>query len=113
VQLQRLVTEPREQPPPRFVPSSYEQLDSTVGEPAAAAEDEGLITPTADTRYWIDALCINQADVAEKNVQVPLMGRIYQGAVRVVAFLGQDGDCTEAFSHSTRTSRMPFGIAST
>ncbi|KAK4112883.1 hypothetical protein N656DRAFT_752984 [Canariomyces notabilis] len=36
-------------------------------------------TQRASTRavtLWIDALCINQADVDEKNIQAPLMGRI-------------------------------------
>lgn len=39
---------------------------------------------------WIDAICINQADTSEKNVQVPLMGRIYSSAQRVVAWLGPE-----------------------
>ncbi|KAK1752769.1 heterokaryon incompatibility protein-domain-containing protein [Echria macrotheca] len=37
---------------------------------------------------WVDAICINQRDVAEKNSQVPLMSRIYQNATRVVPWLG-------------------------
>ncbi|KAK4442311.1 HET-domain-containing protein [Podospora aff. communis PSN243] len=37
---------------------------------------------------WVDAICINQQDTAEKNVQVPLMGNIYHNAVRVVTWLG-------------------------
>ncbi|KAI1437465.1 HET-domain-containing protein [Xylaria sp. CBS 124048] len=39
---------------------------------------------------WIDALCIHQRDVEEKNEQVQLMREIYQRASRVVAFLGGD-----------------------
>ena len=37
---------------------------------------------------WIDAICINQHDVGEKNTQVPLMARIYTDAGRVIAWLG-------------------------
>lgn len=37
---------------------------------------------------WVDALCINQDDVEEKGFQIPLMWRIYSGAVAVVAWLG-------------------------
>jgi hypothetical protein len=37
---------------------------------------------------WIDALCINQADVSERNHQVCLMGRIYSQAENVVVWLG-------------------------
>jgi hypothetical protein len=37
---------------------------------------------------WVDALCINQADDREKSWQVPLMGDIFSGAERVIAWLG-------------------------
>lgn len=37
---------------------------------------------------WIDAICINQEDVAERGWQVALMGRIYQNAQNVHAWLG-------------------------
>lgn len=37
---------------------------------------------------WIDALCINQRNYLERNHQVGLMGRIYQQATRVCAWLG-------------------------
>jgi len=35
------------------------------------------------TRVWVDALCINQNDVLEKNVEVKRMGEIYKHAERV------------------------------
>jgi hypothetical protein len=44
---------------------------------------------------WIDAICINQANVAEKTQQIPLMAEIYAFAIRVIAWLGtaeDDGD---------------------
>ena len=41
---------------------------------------------------WIDAICINQSDTAEKNSQIPLMTRIYTGAIRVLAWLGPEED---------------------
>ncbi|CAI6331667.1 unnamed protein product [Periconia digitata] len=37
---------------------------------------------------WIDSLCINQDDLAEKNRQVPFMAFIYGRAQRVVIWLG-------------------------
>ena len=37
---------------------------------------------------WIDALCINQQDVPEKNAQVPLMGKIYQQAKGAIGYVG-------------------------
>jgi Heterokaryon incompatibility protein (HET) len=39
-------------------------------------------------RFWIDAICINQQDVPERNAQVSFMGRIYQQATSVLAWLG-------------------------
>ena len=40
-------------------------------------------------RFWIDALCINQIDVHEKNHQVKLMQSIYTKAFAVVIWLGE------------------------
>lgn len=40
------------------------------------------------TSFWIDALCINQADNDEKAFQVPLMSKIYTSADRVLVWLG-------------------------
>ena len=37
---------------------------------------------------WIDAICINQDDVHEKNHQIPMMPSIYGGAERVCVWLG-------------------------
>ncbi|KAK3364200.1 heterokaryon incompatibility, partial [Lasiosphaeria hispida] len=40
-------------------------------------------------RYlWVDAICINQSDIAEKNVHMPQMHLVYQRAARVVVWLG-------------------------
>jgi hypothetical protein len=41
------------------------------------------------TKYWIDALCIDQSNKAERNHQVGQMGMIYSKATRVVAWLGR------------------------
>jgi len=44
-----------------------------------------------DTRtFWIDAICINQKNIHERNSQVRLMKEIYQRAVEVVVWLGED-----------------------
>jgi len=37
---------------------------------------------------WIDALCINQENVVERNHQVIWMGEIYKRAARVIIWLG-------------------------
>lgn len=37
---------------------------------------------------WVDAICIDQESDTEKAGQIPLMGGIYMGAMRVVVYLG-------------------------
>jgi Heterokaryon incompatibility protein (HET) len=41
------------------------------------------------TSFWIDALCINQADLGERNAQVAIMGEIYSRATAVTVYLGR------------------------
>lgn len=45
--------------------------------------------------YWIDQLCINQNNNAEKSVQVLLMGEIYSSTKQVSAWLGCGAKETE------------------
>lgn len=41
---------------------------------------------------WIDAICINQQDIPERNAQVQRMGSIYKGAKQVLVWLGDEQD---------------------
>jgi hypothetical protein len=41
---------------------------------------------------WVDRLCINQRDIAEKAIQVRRMREIYRNAARVVVWLGHSDD---------------------
>jgi len=41
------------------------------------------------TVLWIDALCINQADVEERQAQIRLMKRVYEGAETIIIWLGE------------------------
>ncbi|GME48604.1 HET-domain-containing protein [Neofusicoccum parvum] len=55
--------------------------------------------------YWIDAICIDQQNIHEKNHQVRLMGEIYKHAEDVVLWLGEGDQVSEdviAFINSTR-----------
>lgn len=42
----------------------------------------------AEMLIWIDAICINQEDIQERNSQVPKMTQIYKQADQVLAWLG-------------------------
>lgn len=43
-------------------------------------------------RVWVDSLCINQTDIAERNREVLRMGEIYGKAERVVSYIGEEQD---------------------
>ncbi|KAF2242199.1 hypothetical protein BU26DRAFT_438771, partial [Trematosphaeria pertusa] len=63
------------------------------GSPMPVRENLYRFLQTAQQRYsqrpfWIDAICINQKNHIEKNHQVQMMGRIYQGAEEVLVWLG-------------------------
>ncbi|KAK5944307.1 hypothetical protein PMZ80_003588 [Knufia obscura] len=51
-------------------------------------EQEGMM-------LWIDALCIDQGNVEERNSQVKVMGRIFQGASMVLSWLGVGNEAVE------------------
>ena len=42
---------------------------------------------------WVDAICINQNDKAERSRQVRIMQEIYANARQVVVWLGQSAEC--------------------
>ncbi|KAK7448562.1 hypothetical protein Landi51_06238 [Colletotrichum acutatum] len=50
-----------------------------------------FVRPSRGVRMlWVDAICINQSDVIERNGQVANMARIYSECVRSVVYLGPD-----------------------
>ncbi|KAE8442774.1 hypothetical protein EG329_002862 [Mollisiaceae sp. DMI_Dod_QoI] len=46
----------------------------------------------SDIHLWVDALCINQLDNAEKAEQVKRMGDIYRNAAKTIIWLGPEYD---------------------
>ena len=71
----------------------------------------------ATTPLWVDALCINQDDTAEKSVQVQRMWHIFHNARQVLAWLGPEPrsdeasrnvqiaiDAMEAIEHNSETT---------
>lgn len=62
------------------------------------------------TGIWIDAICINQQDIDERNTEVKRMGDIYQGASFVIAWLGQEtDDSTKALRLLNTISKYNLG----
>lgn len=85
----------------------YEAISYTWGDPSDRVElrcNDASVTiprnlehalkklrrPREPRRIWADSACINQQDIAERSQQVSIMRHIYQGATRVVAWLGLD-----------------------
>ena len=72
---------------------------------------------TATRRLWIDAVCINQRDDAEKSTQVAMMAEIYSRADTTIVWLGEgdDREKDQAFlrvlrrvkDYVTRTEPLP------
>lgn len=48
--------------------------------------------PNGERTLWADAICIQQMNPREKGMQVQLMGKIYEGSVRTLVWLGVDAD---------------------
>ncbi|RSL40202.1 hypothetical protein CEP53_013523 [Fusarium sp. AF-6] len=46
-------------------------------------------------RLWVDAICIDQTDLAERARQVQYMRLVYKRAARVIVWLGEKQDWTE------------------
>lgn len=60
-------------------------------------------TPTRT--FWIDAICVDQSNLAERSEQVRLMAEIYGGAKQVILWLGcDDTDTKPAFETARKLS---------
>jgi hypothetical protein len=67
----------------------------------------GFRYPKKPRILWADAVCINQDNTAEKNVQVAMMGKIYESCVRVLIWLGyQPGNEDDYVYLCTGTIKM-------
>ena len=77
-------------------------------------KDRFLINIADDKKrlWWIDALCINQDDIQEKNEQVKLMRTIYGKAARVCVWLGEPDttslDLLQKITHRVGVREMLF-----
>lgn len=91
---------------PEFYALSYVWGSPTMTQPLYVDGSEVLISPNLEhiirvllshekgpaavrgKAIWIDALCIDQGNLAEKEQQIPLMRQIYRQATRVLMWLG-------------------------
>ena len=60
---------------------------------------ERLRLPDQDRYLWVDAICINQSDIPERNNQVKQMHWMYQLAERVIIWLGEHSEDSRLAIH--------------
>jgi hypothetical protein len=64
--------------------------DTPISVPASAAAALRRIRLADSARtVWLDAVCINQNDISERNQQVAMMGDIYRGGSCNLIYLGE------------------------
>ena len=66
----------------------------------------------ADDQYllvWVDAICINQVDIAERNAQVAMMSQMYANATTIIVWLGEQESCDDEdrLAHETLLAARP------
>ena len=88
-------------------PSKNLYIDSTSPEDPNCGCTVMRITPNVDAMLrhyrhgelehclWIDAICLNQSNMPEKNQQIPQMAWIYRLALRVLIWLGEDDETAQ------------------
>ena len=59
---------------------------------------------------WVDALCIDQSNIQERNEQVSSMAGLYKQAERVVAWLGEPQGNTRSLTPSRSLLPLELGI---
>ena len=87
--------------PPEYYGVSYCWGDAAVTKPLVVDGHEVQVTSNLEAAlrelrrtigtcdlFWVDALCINQADLYERSYQVSRMGLIFASAMVVLAWLG-------------------------
>lgn len=66
------------------------------------------VGPKRSSYLWIDSICINQDDLAERAIQVSIMDTIYEKAVNVLVWSGMEDEFTnDAFNTIERLSQIP------
>ena len=64
--------------------------------PASATKVLRQFRPTYSFRtFWIDALCMNQADVEERSSQVSIMDQVYRNTEKCLIWLGDEDRMAE------------------
>ena len=95
-----LVTRPLKSDQPEYEALSYVWGDPSMGKTIRLCGQEFSVTTNLEAALrqirrvdetrtlWVDAICINQADILERNSQVLFMDKIYRKSTKVLVWLG-------------------------
>jgi hypothetical protein len=86
---------------PQYISMGKLELPITVNFHAALSR---LRDRSIERIIWVDAICISQANVPERNYQVQLMAKIYSKASRVIAWLGETADDSDRALEAIRVA---------
>jgi len=78
------------------VVETFNDLDLKGESRHAIADIQRAKKNGVDSRIWIDAICIDQTNIEERNSQVAMMGRIYSASSYTLGWLGREDDSTLA-----------------
>jgi hypothetical protein len=62
----------------------------------------------ASPYLWIDAICINQSDISERNSQLQFMASIYQASRLTIAWVGKEDDTSSLAMESLDRMSVPI-----
>lgn len=74
-------------------------------EDTALSDVHELDTERCFKSLWIDALCIDQENVMERNHQVQQMGQVYPNAEQAISWMGTNLDISSLFQFAWRHTR--------
>lgn len=85
----------------RDISQEWSSSEAREEDPSLDAVEEESLSDDLGTKMlgsfvWVDAICINEADLQERNAQVAIMGKIYSQASAVFIWLGRWLPRTEA-----------------
>jgi hypothetical protein len=108
----------------KFAEEEEEDHNSESCDPASDAEFAGAqhalrtklldaaLSPEYWKYFWIDAICINQDDIPERNSQVQMMGDIYTNATFVMIWLGPGFDESLAYISTREIAELETNFSS-
>jgi hypothetical protein len=79
-----------------------QQVPASAQGDAQHQDEPSRLTLSGELVIWIDAICINQADMEERAVQVRIMDKVYSKAAHTIIWLGRADEYTPAAAETIK-----------